>query len=105
MTEVARDANGCFAPQTHASYETRRDGYCRWRCYDPAAGTEAVVYVHQLVAIADGADPYRVFAPETSVHHRDEVRWHNAAENVEVREHAEHFSHHMHGGVGGGAGT
>lgn len=48
-------------------------GYQRARCR--AGGTDDVIYVHQLCAIAGGADPYDVFSELTDVHHRPLDEW------------------------------
>lgn len=91
-----RDENGRFAPRDHAVYEVRADGYCRWRAYDSDLGRDVYVYVHQLLACVDH-DPREVFDPANSVHHEDEVRWHNTSENLEVHEHGDHWNWHANG--------
>lgn len=83
---------------SEAYYETRADGYERWRATDPD-GTRRAVYVHQLTAIAHGADPHRVFSDgEFQVHHRDRVRWNNGPDNLELVHTVEHGYRH-HGGT------
>ena len=96
MSAQQRDAGGRFVANPHATYESRDDGYCRWRAYDPESGIERRVYVHQLLACLDH-DTHVVFDPETHVHHRDGVRWHNVRENLEVRERPEHGDYHLNG--------
>lgn len=83
-----------------ARLEHRADGYVRWRVWDPVERGERVVYVHQLLAIAEGADPSDVFSDgDFHVHHCDELRWHNVAENLELRDSASHAREHDHLGV------
>ncbi|WP_135806032.1 hypothetical protein [Halorussus marinus] len=68
-----------------ARYETRSDGYCRWRAWDRVDGRERYVYVHQLTAIADGASPYLVFsAGEYHIHHRSGIRFDNRPSNPQL---------------------
>lgn len=51
--------------------------------------------VHQLVAIANGADPYKVFSNgEYQCHHINGVPWDNRPINVEVLEAGEHQDRH-----------
>lgn len=52
-----------------ASYSITPGGYPQWIAYEDG-GTTVGVYVHQLLAIADGAEPEEVFADGTHVHHR-----------------------------------
>jgi hypothetical protein len=96
VSDAARDAHGRFVDGGHARYESRADGYCRWRAYDPATGRDRYVYVHQLLACVEH-DPRAVFDPDNEVHHADGVRWHNAPGNVEVREAVDHAEWHLHG--------
>lgn len=88
----------------------RTTGYHRWRDYAPEGehhyehGYE-VVYVHQLVAIADGADPYDVFASgDYEVHHEEQdwtggrplIEW-NVPGALTVQTHVDHWNRHIHG--------
>lgn len=83
---------------------TRPDGYERIREWVPSEQRERYAYVHQLVAIADGTDPEEIFSDgERHVHHRDGIKWHNAPDNLEVRERAAHTAHHNRERSGGGA--
>ena len=45
-------------------------------------GEDKTVYLHQLCAIAGGADPYDVFAEMTDVHHRPLHEWLDLDEEV-----------------------
>jgi DNA-binding CsgD family transcriptional regulator len=58
-------------------------------------GVEKSVGVHQLVAIANGADPYKLFSGgDYHVHHKNHISWDNRPENLEVLECGEHRSIH-----------
>lgn len=52
----------------YASYYVDVNGYEQWSTRNGDSTT--TVGVHRLLAIADGADPHRVFAEGTEVHHR-----------------------------------
>lgn len=57
-------------------------GYEYVRCrFDDRDDT---VYIHQLCAVADGADPHDVFSEGYSVYHVCPIPWLNTPENVEV---------------------
>ena len=78
-----------------ARFETRSDGYERWRAWDPRDRRERYVYVHQLVCIADGADPTLVFSDgEYHVHHGNRIRWDNRSSNLSLLNSDEHEQHH-----------
>lgn len=87
-------------PGEPARLEARQDGYVRWRAWDPQERRERYVYVHQLLAVAEGADPEDVFSNGLfHVHHENEVRWLNTPENVELVHHTDHARDHDHLGV------
>ena len=67
------------------------EGYIYYRCR--AAGSDDTVYEHQLVAIAEGADPREVFNGH-HVHHRNGVPWDNRPSNLEVRDPRDHGLKH-----------
>lgn len=66
-------------------------------------GDREVVAIHELVAIADGADPSEVFSPDTQVHHHLGIPGEFDAPhldipgNVTVMEQSEHLQKHQAG--------
>lgn len=53
-------------------------------------------YLHQLVAIAEGADPHKVFSDgDYTVHHDNGVRWDNRPANIEFLSGSNHAKHHF----------
>jgi len=69
------------------------NGYEVWR--DTRTGNE--VSVHQLLAVANGADPHEVFRQGTVAHHRSGHRRDNRPENMEVMELGVHSRLHNTG--------
>jgi len=68
------------------------DGYEYVR--DRTGGEDNTLYLHQLDAIAAGADPAEVFDPDSHVHHRQSIPWANWPDNVEVVDAAAHGAAH-----------
>ena len=84
-----------MSAQIYARFETRRDGYARWRSWED--GRDRYVYVHRLAAVAwgilDGLDDPR------HVHHVDGINWLNIEENLEARAPDRHADFHLNGGA------
>ncbi|ELZ06783.1 hypothetical protein [Natrialba aegyptia] len=74
----------------YATYEITTGNYELWK--DQIC--EESIYVHQLLAIADGADPYDVFDDSMVCHHRSDHPRDNRPGNIEVMDWGEHSSHH-----------
>lgn len=78
-----------------ARFETRDDGYERWRSFED--GRERYVYVHRLAAVAwgilDGLDDSR------HVHHRNGIEWCTTEENIEAVDPRPHGDFHLNGGA------
>jgi hypothetical protein len=68
-------------------------GHEHWVADDPDGQTRGVG-VHQLLAVADGADPFEVWDGETNVHHRTGIHWLNLPGFVEVVTHGQHARTH-----------
>lgn len=74
-------------------------GYEYFRCR--AGSDDSTVYVHQLLAIAAGADPVRVFDPDHDVHHESTIPWDNRPGNLTVEDARDHRVSHLEGGGAG----
>jgi transposase-like protein len=87
-----RGADG-YTRSRPASFYTGKRGHEVWtHQYD---GESFDVYVHQLLAIAEGTDPYEVFSGgERVVHHKNGIPWANWPGNLEVMKNSEHMIHH-----------
>lgn len=73
----------------HCAYRTHPRGHVMIQ-----SGSD-MVYAHQLVAIADGADPHKLFGGSYVVHHKNEIPWDNRPSNLEVFEsQADHIKEH-----------
>jgi transcriptional regulator with XRE-family HTH domain len=74
-----------------AKFRTHK-GREEWTLRDTEGAT--TVAVHQLLAVADGADPAEVFDSDTHVHHRTGIPWLNIPDGVEVVTPQEHSDTH-----------
>jgi len=74
------------------SYRTKKSGHETVR--SKHNGKHSTVGVHQLVAIANGANPYELFVCGYNVHHKNNIPWDNRPENLEVMSKSEHHKHH-----------
>lgn len=69
------------------------DGYPKWTALGPESPGR--FRVHRLIAIANGADPYKVFSFEYATHHRNKHKIDNRPDNIEVLPKDVHdFTHH-----------
>lgn len=76
-----------------AQFTVEKDGY--ERAASKNNGKFRQVRIHQLVAIANGADPYKIFSNgEYECHHINGVPWDNRPENIEVLTGSEHDEIH-----------
>lgn len=67
-------------------YETVRDS---------SGGVHKHAHIHQLIAIAEGANPHKIYSGgEYHVHHKNGVKWDNRRENLEVVSAKEHKQRH-----------
>lgn len=73
---------------------TTKEGYARVRSGNQTGGTTSVK-VHQLVAIADGADPYEVFGGSNHIHHKNGIPFDNRPSNLELLSAGEHVNRHL----------
>lgn len=71
------------------------DGHEEWTVRDP--DKDRGVTVHQLLAVADGADPADVWADGTHIHHKTCVPWLNLPGFVEVLDSGQHRRTHAAG--------
>lgn len=88
QSEAQRVARASFTAADGSGHE-------RWTVGDPDGSTTTTV--HQLLAVADGADPEDVWAEETEVHHRTGIPWLNIEDGVEVLTAEEHRAVHREG--------
>lgn len=76
-----------------AYYDISKNGHPRWK--SKHNGTTYSLKVHQLLLIAEGADPYKVFSGgEYHTHHKNGVPWDNRPENLELLTASEHLKEH-----------
>jgi transcriptional regulator with XRE-family HTH domain len=77
-----------YAPYT---YDT--NGYAQWK-----TGGKTV-RVHQLLAIAEGYEPGKVFSNgEYEIHHQNGVKWDNRPDNIELLTASDHMAQHHEAG-------
>jgi hypothetical protein len=71
---------------------TRVDGY--EQIQHTYRGENYRCYHHQLLMVAMGEDPHKVFSEEYDCHHKNEIKWDNRSENLELMTKEEHMRHH-----------
>ena len=70
-------------------------GYIRLGSRRPNSDKHDFVFEHQLVAIANGADPHKVFSGgKYECHHKNRIPWDNRPENIELLDGIEHDEIH-----------
>lgn len=78
-----------YTEKKYGDLSTTEDGYVYYN------GKNEQVWIHQLLAIANGHDPHDVFGGETNCHHKNGVPWDNRPENIELLSIADHTREHM----------
>lgn len=76
---------------SRAAYVHTQRGYVKAVC----GRHNDSIYMHQLSAIADGADPHFVFSDDVEVHHENGIKWDNRPCNVEARKRMKHQAEHI----------
>lgn len=98
-----------------ARYDTRADGYCRWRAWDPAEGRDRYLFGHRLLAtLLDDVDDlaeleghhahhwhatwFNVLTLETDIPELETLLAENDADTfIEWRDEGEHGDYHLNG--------
>lgn len=76
-----------------ADYTSLERGYTR--VSSKLDGEKSHAFVHQLTAIANGADPHKVFSEgDYQCHHVNGVKWDNRPANIELLSRGDHDSLH-----------
>jgi len=80
-------------------YYVTKEGYVQLKT--TVDGEKRRAFVHQLIAIAEGEDPFKVFGQNGWVcHHENGVRWDNRGENITLMRRSEHSKeHHKRGDI------
>lgn len=86
--EIVRYPGGSGKPP-HVDVRTNLKGY--EMASDANLGDRKGAYIHQLLAIANGADPYKVFSNgDYQVHHCNSIEWDNRPSNLRFLSATEH---------------
>jgi transposase-like protein len=80
---------------------SRRKEHCTVYFHDSgylrAEATHNRVYIHRLIAVANGYDPYDVFSSGKHVHHKNGCTFDNRHSNIELVSEHDHISGHNTG--------
>jgi len=74
---------------THPHIRTDAAGYVRIQA------NGEVARMHQLIAIAEGEDPYDLFGGGIDIHHKNGIPWHNSPDNLRPMDRGEHTRIHQ----------
>lgn len=102
MTQYGIERRGAAkskrAYKTLLPYRVNQHGYPVWRANNEVDGASAV-RVHQLLAIAEGCDPHKVFSSgEWQTHHKNGIKFDNRPGNIELLTAREHRQKHVEAG-------
>lgn len=94
---IPRRGSSDHLREEKATLVEKQDGYISAQVRAPkgADNERDAVFIHQLVAIANGADPHKVFSNgEYQCHHKNGFRFDNRPENVELLSGEDHADEH-----------
>lgn len=103
MREYGIDRRGkAYNSVKNTQYQNQLARYARYRHNDGYPVWEgnnnsdafSTTYVHQLLLVAEGHDPHKVYSDEWHCHHVNEVKWDNRPENLELWKREEHTRYH-----------
>jgi len=99
-TRQNREVNRVTLKMTNGEFGKIPGGYVQAQSYITDAGETmySVFGIHQLLAIAEGADPHKLFSDgEYVVHHENGLKWDNRPDNIMVMSSKAHTSYHHPG--------
>lgn len=95
---LERDATryGSKSRVRYATLYTTHKGHERWVSKHRENGNRVTksVMVHQILAIASGMDPDKIFSGQVNIHHKNEIPWDNRPENIEMKDIWPHMKEH-----------
>jgi len=92
IKEAVNNGNRLEQLADYAAY-TVKDGYPVWRGNNTSDGF-STTFVHQLLLIAEGADPHKVYSKEYECHHKNEIKWDNRPDNLVLWTREKHSRYH-----------